>query len=197
MRVTMLCMRRLARHLFTLCSASSLLLFVAVCVLWVRSYRVSDQLIWRRIDGFRSLRTAQGHVVLDLYLGDRTGGPADFYGLKYQRDSVSPAGNEGLGALNVDPGDTWIDWHRGGFAWYEWAPPDKRTRIAIGVTPFWGIAAGTIVLPLAWTTLRLRSRIRRRRNKTSGLCPTCGYDLRASPERCPECGAMRRRLIPG
>src|SRR4051812_38906692 len=31
-------MRRLARHLFMLCSALSLLLCVAVCVLWVWSY---------------------------------------------------------------------------------------------------------------------------------------------------------------
>src|SRR5687768_702477 len=36
-------MRRLARRLFTLCSALSLLLSVAVCVLWVRSVRNGDR----------------------------------------------------------------------------------------------------------------------------------------------------------
>jgi len=36
----------------------------------------------------------------------------------------------------------------------------------------------------------VRHALRRRR----GLCPRCGYDLRASPERCPECGWWATRV---
>jgi hypothetical protein len=55
--------------------------------------------------------------------------------------------------------------------------------------PFWAIALTVGVVPLA----RLAGRVRRRRARRAGLlCGNYGYDLRATPERCPECGAVGR-----
>ena len=49
--------------------------------------------------------------------------------------------------------------------------------------PHWAMALLLGARP-AWVAIR---RLRRRRRK-SGFCAGCGYDLRATPGRCPECG---------
>ncbi len=49
--------------------------------------------------------------------------------------------------------------------------------------PDW--AAFILSLPMLIPLLRWQ---KRRRSKQLGLCQNCGYDLRASPDRCPECG---------
>ncbi len=50
--------------------------------------------------------------------------------------------------------------------------------------PCWLILLATAFLPALW----LWRRIRHAQYRWHGLCPKCGYDLRASKERCPECG---------
>ena len=50
--------------------------------------------------------------------------------------------------------------------------------------PHWLPALLSSLAPARWLVRRLL----RRRPGRAGLCPSCGYDLRATPERCPECG---------
>jgi hypothetical protein len=76
------------------------------------------------------------------------------------------------------------------FEWHDGSIP--VTRDIPGVTcrrrtarfPHWVLAAACLAAPAAWTVGRLRGRHR----DGNGQCPACGYDLRATPGRCPECG---------
>lgn len=49
----------------------------------------------------------------------------------------------------------------------------------------------TLLLPIVWM---LRMRRIRPRAKRQGFCLSCGYDLRATPDRCPECGQVPERM---
>ena len=50
------------------------------------------------------------------------------------------------------------------------------------------LSALLVAFALYPTLAFIRGPLRRCRRRSRGLCLACGYDLRASPETCPECG---------
>jgi hypothetical protein len=68
------------------------------------------------------------------------------------------------------------------------SPASRQRQVFV---PWWPIA---LILLVLWLMLfipfwKKRNRIRK------GLCVKCGYDLRATPGRCPECGHTRESLL--
>jgi hypothetical protein len=62
-------------------------------------------------------------------------------------------------------------------------------RVHIWGVPHW-FPACLLMLPLMWIVYSY-FRTRAERRIAQGLCGNCGYDMRASPDRCPECGTVK------
>jgi hypothetical protein len=178
-------MRPVRRRLFTFCSAVSLLLCVAVCVLWVRSYFIADSWTVTRTHADGTDFGAAHHGAWSERGGFtwsvvRRGMPAE-WGAQVAREMATPLTHRAHDVNSV--------------VHFYWEPPvlgfrcfrrDDGQRLIRQITlPYFAMVLATVPLP----ALFLRTTLRRRSRDRAGLCRQCGYDLRASPDRCPECGA--------
>jgi hypothetical protein len=188
----------------------SLLLCVTVVAMWVRSYQVIERLTWRSPADPPSVSSeshlASGSGLVAIFLYHKTYPPLDERhlarwweykafrakhgiapppsGLSYDRLRTQPVRASFLGFryLHEEGGltDVWMQ-----------VPGERalqsKTTVQSVVIPYWFLAALAAVLPMGWATAGRRQR-RRQRWLAAGLCRICGYDLRASPDRCSECG---------
>ena len=64
-------------------------------------------------------------------------------------------------------------------------------RYTFRTLALWPLLLLTALGPTWWLLIYHRRAVERQR-RVAGLCPRCGYDLRASSDRCPECGLSNR-----
>jgi hypothetical protein len=99
-------------------------------------------------------------------------------------------------------------WQKIGFGYYHGPSPQTATMASswhpvawpeewIVAIPFWFF----LILAAPYSTIRIKRAhggLRRRKRSRYGMCLSCGYDLRATPDRCPECGTIAaKRGNPG
>jgi len=157
------------RRVLTIVSALSLLLCVGTCVLWVRSYWVMDSVgSFRNAGDIAYLSSLRGELSLIW-----SNHPEHWGQWHYQAEPLLDLHGEYPSRITPirtfalpDPRNPWAR----GIEVSDWS-----VVLLLGLAPAGSVLAG----------------VRRRRHgarRAAGHCPSCGYDLRATPDRCPECG---------
>ncbi|HWE92979.1 MAG TPA: hypothetical protein VG269_03330 [Tepidisphaeraceae bacterium] len=170
------------RRLSALLSASSLLLFLITCAMWVRSYAVSDTFGWA---GWRD-EHAGVWGGRGIYFPAGMFAAYSFRGTLIFDDlhQVPGAGIAGMRPHLLHHTEPVTAYHQNRFRWETLSMGSGVMSFTIVALPLWVPAVAFAILP-AWRGIVI---LRRARRPVPGVCRNCNYDLRATPGRCPECG---------
>jgi len=148
---------------------------VLVVALWVRSEFRHDDVGWRRGAGYCHLGSGLGRVMFDR--------------VEPWRQPSTPL--VGYSSSRIAPFErgrqVWAGHYWWGFQWF--SRPDRPAAFSGGLwvaaVPYWFLLTICAPLPVIGVVRELR-----RSRPRAGWCAGCGYDLRATPGRCPECGRV-------
>jgi len=203
-------MKRFVRWTWNLLFVLSLLLTAAVLILWYQSYHARN-VVW-----MRNRFAADGLILrTDWFICDRGR-------LGWSRHEAPGIWRTSSADPNRKFNRWWVyareDYStRWNYGWElttkDWPHISQRLRTfrflgfefqqlqSLSDRPsYWTRFGFTIAAPCSFLTLllgtppliRILRTVRRYRRRARNACPACGYDLRATPNQCPECGA---RLI--
>lgn len=187
----------MSRRMLSVLSVLSLLVLAATVALWVRSYHRHDWVYvqrkevsttfsekWWHESAFE-IHSLSGRILLASVIDSNA--PASDSPLRSIRDwgnaavwtasdepRIGHRADDHLDPINEN--DVMIQEH--------WVQRHHAAHVQRSI-PFGFVVPIFLVFPAAQLAVRRRQARRRR----SGRCVHCGYDLRASTDRCPECGA--------
>jgi hypothetical protein len=169
-------MRHWRKRVFNGFAMLLLLLLGAAMALWVGAYRQLRGVEWNREPSYIKVESAMGSIVVS-WSSD----------LGYGHDIrllELPSPEDRLGY--------WPDRTFLGFG-YQAADPVHREYPNAVQIPYWIVVIGLAIIPVRqlWLVVGKRSKA------NNGLCSSCGYDLRATPDRCPECGRAVTKVSAG
>jgi hypothetical protein len=185
----------MTRRLPNVLALFSLVLCVGVVAVGVRSYVRGDQFAWNQPrpkarGTVLSASTNRGVLYLvrydESFAGQLPAGFAEAGDFSFRHTSSraynlgdAPAGPLGFGYRDGERTRTLPD------------PPGVQhtQRWRTLAFPLWVPAVALGLLPTVWLWRRRQLR-RIHLRRSLNLCRACGYDLRATPDQCPECGAV-------
>jgi hypothetical protein len=154
---------------------------------WWRSYAVHRTLFVFADNGRAiSLTSWDGQIhilVTTMHAGPQRSWSLDWVAIRRDNDPDPPAHLRLV--ENLSPMQMEHD-----FGWARYQAGDLMLSTASGAlltTPHWMWLALALLVP----AVRVTRTVVGRRRFAEGHCQVCGYDLRATPDRCPECGTAR------
>jgi hypothetical protein len=192
--------RWIGRKILNGLNVLSLVLCVGIVALWVRSHWVTydlqytglhhgNHIVALRFNGGRGLGFAVWRTIelkpqsVDAYLAwddDRNAR----WGWRFKSSEAIPYSSMRRAIVST----LWTWDHAFGDGRLGKREPDiyiQRDRLRHAIFPLWAPVALFATGPLIRGV-----RLWRARRHRTGHCDHCGYDLRATPDRCPECGTI-------
>jgi hypothetical protein len=167
-------MKRSRRQVFSELAMLSLVLCVATIALWTRSYMSPDDF---QLSDKTTLKFMDGQIIV----------------LVWNHTAVFVPGRDNLSDYRKNRSNGWEGL---GFEYLFYNNPWENNGRSVFSVPFWSIMGISLIMP-CFSIIAFTSGRRKARNAARGICLTCGYDLCATPDRCPECGTIppKREII--
>jgi len=186
-----------ARRVSIVLSILSLLCCVGILVFWYRSHRlICDVVSWQRPGGIAYAAVSKNdRLTLIRAKLSSAKAPVGFMHWVDINAALTDQNHYTLAShLGLVSEPTSIPRQWGG---PEWGHPDDKLQ-GVGservparciFLPYWVL----MLLFLTAPTRLVAAELRRWQRVREGRCVVCGYDLRATPDRCPECGTIPPR----